>query len=194
MVRFTYDPGEETTLPNPDYHTVMRLFDVLQEYFEVIGWRLSKDDDFGVVSLISEDNHNRFRMDRFTSLFLYVCRLIYEENRENENSYHVVKTDTASVIEKMKTLGVLKSGRTTQQERRDAQRTLAHFNIIQKMEASPWNSDGNDILILPSILYVLDTLQIVKQITLSRQQKTSLTVVRMNKRSLNCRRREMHSI
>ena len=94
MVRFTYDPSEETTLPNADYNMVMRLFDIFRDYFEVTGWKLTKDDTYGVVALISEYKHNRFRLDRFTTLFLYVCRLIYEENRENENSYHVVKTDT----------------------------------------------------------------------------------------------------
>ena len=155
MVRFTYDSGEETTLPNADYNMVMRLFEVLQEYFEVTGWRLSKDDDYGIVSLISEYDNNRFRLDRFTTLFLYVCRLIYEENRENENSYHVVKTDTSSVVEKMKTLGLLKNGKSTQKERIDAQRTLAHYNIIQKMTSSPWSGEGNDILILPSIMYII---------------------------------------
>ncbi len=155
MVRFTYDSSEETTLPNADYNMVMRLFEVLQEYFEVTGWRLSKDDDYGIVSLISEYDNNRFRLDRFTTLFLYVCRLIYEENRENENSYHVVKTDTSSVVEKMKTLGLLKNGKSTQKERIDAQRTLAHYNIIQKMTSSPWSGEGNDILILPSIMYII---------------------------------------
>ena len=113
MVRFTYDPSEETTLPNAD------------------------------------------RLDRFTTLFLYVCRLIYEENRENENSYHVVKTDTASVVEKMKTLGLLKGGKSNQKERLDAQSALAHFNIIQKMTSSPWSKDGNELLILPSILTII---------------------------------------
>ena len=147
MVRFTYDPSEETTLPNADYNMVMRLFDIFRDYFEVTGWKLTKDDTYGVVALISEYKHNRFRLDRFTTLFLYVCRLIYEENRENENSYHVVKTDTASVVEKMKTLGLLKGGKSNQKERLDAQSALAHFNIIQKMTSFPWSGDGNDILI-----------------------------------------------
>ena len=86
MVRFTYDASEETTLPNADYNMVMRLFDIFRDYFEATGWKLTKDDTYGVVALISEYKHNRFRLDRFTTLFLYVCRLIYEENRENENS------------------------------------------------------------------------------------------------------------
>ena len=130
MVRFTYDPSEETTLPNADYNMVMRLFDIFRDYFEVTGWKLTKDDTYGVVALISEYKHNRFRLDRFTTLFLYVCRLIYEENRENENSYHVVKTDTASVVEKMKTLGLLKGGKSNQKERLDAQQKMDQAKLI----------------------------------------------------------------
>lgn len=155
MVRFTYDAGKEMTLPNSDYSMLTRLFEVMKEYFEVTGWRLEKDDDYGIASLINEFGNNRFRLNRFTTLFLYVCRLIYEENRENENSYHIVKTETAEVVEKMKILGLLKGGKSTQSERIDAQRTLAHFNIIQKMESAQWSADGNNILILPSILYVI---------------------------------------
>lgn len=155
MVRFTYDSGKEMTLPNSDYSMLVRLFSVLQEYFEVTGWKLEKEDDYGIVSLISEFDNNRFKLNRFTTLFLYVCRLIYEENRENENSYHIVKTDTAAVVEKMRVLGLLKGGKSTQNERIEAQRTLAHFNIIQKMESVQWSGDGNNILILPSILYVI---------------------------------------
>ena len=67
----------------------------------------------------------------------------------------MVKTDTSSVVEKMKTLGLLKNGKSTQKERIDAQRTLAHYNIIQKMTSSPWSGEGNDILILPSIMYII---------------------------------------
>ena len=81
MVRFTYDSVKEMTLPNSDYSMLARLFSVLQEYFEVTGWKLEKDDDYGIVSLISEFDNNRFKLNRFTTLFLYVCRLIYEENR-----------------------------------------------------------------------------------------------------------------
>lgn len=157
IVRFTYDPSKEMTLPNSDYSMLTRLFYIMQEYFEVTGWRLEKDDDYGIASLLSEYDNNRFRLNRFTTLFLYVCRLIYEENRENENSYHIVKTDTASVVEKMKILGLLKGGKSTQNERIEAQRTLAHFNIIQKMESAQWSGDGNNILILPSILYVISS-------------------------------------
>ncbi|MGN0501407.1 MAG: DUF4194 domain-containing protein [Ruminococcus sp.] len=174
MVRFTYDSGKEMTLPNSDYSMLVRLFSVLQEYFEVTGWKLEKDDDYGIVSLISEFDNNRFKLNRFTTLFLYVCRLIYEENRENENSYHIVKTDTAAVVEKMRILGLLKGGKSTQNERIEAQRTLAHFNIIQKMESVQWSGDGNNILILPSILYVISNQSINAMIEQIEEMKLTV--------------------
>jgi hypothetical protein len=159
MARYEYQPSQRMTLPSRDYQTLSRLFDLFKEYFDLSGWRLEKDDNYGVISLYNYYDHNRFRLDRFTTLFLYVCRLIYEEKREDAGAYKNVMSDTAEVIEKMRTLGLLekgKSGReTTKKERIDAQRTLAHFNIIRKMETSPWDGEGNKILILPTILSIL---------------------------------------
>ncbi len=155
MVRYMYDPTKQMTLPNSDYLTAVRLYPILSDYFEVTGWRLEKDDTYGMLSLINTFDHNRLRIDRFTTLFLYTCRLIYEEEREHTNDFHVVRTDTQTVVEKMRILGLLEKGKSTQKERIEAQRTLAHYNIIQKMERNTWNTEGNQILILPSILMII---------------------------------------
>lgn len=155
MVRYMYDPTKQMTLPNSDYLTAVRLYPILSDYFEVTGWRLEKDDTYGILSLINTFDHNRLRIDRFTTLFLYTCRLIYEEEREYTNDFHVVRTDTQTVVEKMRILGLLEKGKSTQKERIEAQRTLAHYNIIQKMERNTWNAEGNKILILPSILMII---------------------------------------
>ena len=92
---------------------------------------------------------------QFTTLFLYTCRLIYEEQREDVNSFHTVLTTTSDIVQKMLTLGLLKNGKSTQKERLAAQRILAHFNIIEKMDTIAWEPDGNRILILPSILAII---------------------------------------
>ncbi|MGN7456173.1 DUF4194 domain-containing protein [Paenibacillus pasadenensis] len=155
MVRYEYQPSQQMTLPSYDYQNASRFFGVLRDYFAVTGWRLEKDDHYGIMSLINIYDHNRFRIDRFTTLFLYTCRLIYEEEREQASSFHTVKTDTQAIVEKMQMLGLLEKGKTTQKERMDAQRTLAHHNIIQKMDTSAWNSEGNQVLILPSILSIV---------------------------------------
>jgi len=155
LTRFRFDPSAQMTAPDKDYLIALRFFSLLQEYFEITGWRLSRDDNFGFMSLINAYDNNRYRLDQFTTLFLYVCRLIYEEQREDANSFHTVRSSTNDVVMKMATLGLLKNGKSTQKERLEAQRTLSHFNIIQKMESSAWDPDGNQILILPSILSIV---------------------------------------
>ena len=82
LTRFKYQPSQKMTLPNKDFQLAIRFFSLLEEYFSVSGWRLEKDDIYGFMSLINLYDHNRFRMDQFTTLFLYTCRLIYEEQRE----------------------------------------------------------------------------------------------------------------
>jgi DNA-binding MarR family transcriptional regulator len=134
---------------------VNRLFDCMRDYFSLSGWRLERDDNYGVISLLNEYGHNRLRMDRFTTLFLYTCRLIYEEGREQGDHLHIVRTDTGAIVEKMRMLGLLEKGKTTQKERLEAQRALAHFNIIQKTESTAWNADGNGVLIFPSVLSII---------------------------------------
>lgn len=155
--RYSYNPVEQMTLPNRDYQLAVRLFSVLCEYFDYTGWKLEKDDNYGFMSLINSYDHNRYRMEQFTTLFLYTCRIIYEEQRERANSFHVVITSTPDVIQKMSTLNLLKNGKSTQKERLEAQRTLAHFNIIEKAELTAWAPDGNRILILPAILAIISS-------------------------------------
>jgi hypothetical protein len=156
IVRYEYQPSQQMTLPNRDYQTISRLFDLFYAYFDLSGWRLEKDDNCGIISVANSYDHNRFRLDRFTTLFLYVCRLIYEERRENAGLYKMIESSTVEIVEKMRTYGLLEKGKTgkdvTKKERVEAQRTLSHFNIIRKRETAPWDGDGNKILILPSIL------------------------------------------
>jgi len=155
IVRDVYKPDKQWTEPNNYYRMIIRLFECMREYFSVSGWKLEKDDNYGVISLINEFDHNRLRIDRFTTLFLYTCRLVYEEGREQGDNLNIVRTDTGAIVEKMRMLGLLEKGKTTQKERIEAQRALSHFNIIQKTESTAWSPEGNGVLIFPSILSIV---------------------------------------
>jgi hypothetical protein len=154
LVRHSYRPSEQMTLPNRDYQLATRLFDILKEYYALTGWKPEKDDNYGYMSLINTFDHNRYRLEQFTTLFLYTCRLIYEEQRELVSNFHTVYSNTKDVVLKMESLGLL-AKKTTQKERPEAQRSLAHYNIIEKMDSTAWNPDGNKFLILPSILSII---------------------------------------
>lgn len=154
LVREWYDLNRKMVLMNEDYRMVSRLYNIMSEYFEIIGWKMIRDDNYGVTAIYSIYDNNRLRLDRFTTLFLYTLRLVYEEEREKVNNFNNVRTDTQAIIEKMLSFGLIPSGRTTIRERVDAQRALAHYNIIQKLE-STWRNEGNTLIIHPSILLMI---------------------------------------
>jgi hypothetical protein len=146
---------KQYTERSEDYRKATRMFEILQGFFAVADLKLEKDDTYGVISLVTAE-HNRARnIGRFTTLFLYVCRLIYEEGREQGDSSYIVHTDTATAVQKMRDFGLLQKGKHSwSTELQPALLFLAHFNIIQKAE-STWSNEGNVILIFPSILSIV---------------------------------------
>lgn len=155
LVRDVYKVDKQYTERSEDYRKAIRMFELLRDYFAVADFRLEKDDTYGVISLVTAE-HNRARnIGRFTTLFLYICRLIYEEGREQGDSSHIVRTDTATAVQKMRDFGLLQKGKHSwSTELRPALLFLTHFNIIQKTE-STWSNEGNGILIFPSILSIV---------------------------------------
>ncbi len=164
IVSSKYNTTKQFVEYSNDYRLAINFFSLLQDYFKIIGWRLEKDDDYGVISITNEFEYNRARFDKFTTLFLFTCRLIYEEERLELSSFNCVRTDTATIVSKMRALGLLDKDKTTQKERDSAQRTLVRFNIIEKIDFGGWSAEGNNLLILPSIMKVISAQSIIEMI------------------------------
>ena len=121
-----YDDQKKMMDMNGDYRTARRLFPLMQQYFAMAGWDLYNDTDYGVMYISTRFDSNRVRFNRFTTLFLYMLRIIYEENREKVELYRDVRTDTRTVTDKMNVFGLLSKGKPKQKEYVDAQKTLAN--------------------------------------------------------------------
>lgn len=155
LVRDVYKVDKQYTERSDDYRKAARMFELLQDYLAVANFKLEKDDTYGVISLVTAENNRARNIGRFTTLFLYICRLIYEEGREQGDSSHIVRTDTATIVQKMRDFDLLQKGKHSwSTELQPALRFLTHFNIIQKTE-STWSNEGNGILIFPSILSIV---------------------------------------
>ncbi len=164
IVSSKYNTTKQFVEYSNDYRLAINFFSLLQDYFKIIGWRIEKDDDYGVISISNDFDYNRARFDKFTTLFLFTCRLIYEEERLELGSFNCVRTDTATIVSKMRALGLLEKDKTTQKERDTAQRTLVRFNIIEKIDFGGWSAEGNNLLILPSIMKVISAQSIIEMI------------------------------
>jgi hypothetical protein len=153
IIRDVYDPKEGMMRVNPEYRFVERNFALFNEYLWFSGWALYKDSQYGVIALVNTYEYNRVRLDRNTTLILFILRLIFEEEREKVTLRKEVLTSTGQIVHKMLTLGLIKK-KPSDRDLAEALRQLAYYSIIQKLEGR-WEDPDNKLLILPSILFVV---------------------------------------
>jgi len=153
IIRDVYDPKEGMMRVNPEYRFVERNFALFNEYLWFSGWALYKDSQYGVIALVNTYEYNRVRLDRNTTLILFILRLIFEEEREKVTLRKEVLTSTGQIVHKMLTLGLIKK-KPSDRDLAETLRQLAYYNIIQKLEGR-WEDPDNKLLILPSILFVV---------------------------------------
>ena len=162
LVRDIFDPKEKIMRVNPDYRFVERYFNVFEEYLKISGWHIEKDNILGVVALSNEYQDNKLRIDRETSLILFVIRLIYEnEKSEASGVNQAIYMTTPMLIKEMLEHGIVMPGkRLTGRGIARSLRFLANHNIISKVSGS--YDEGNvNFYILPSIMYALNNEKIV---------------------------------
>ena len=138
---------------NPDYLFIERNFELFQNYLEYAGFRLERDSNYGVIFLSSSYEFNRIKLDKATTLMLYVLRLIYEEEREKLSLSRDIFTTTGDLVHKMISLGVIRR-KPANLTLRDSLRTLNRFRIVEKVDG-PWENADTRLLILPTILFIV---------------------------------------
>lgn len=153
LVEGSYRFEDSMKRTNPDYLFVERNFELFQDYLEYAGFRLERDSHYGVIFLSGGYEQNRIRLDKATTLILYVLRLIYEEEREKLSVSEDIITTTGDLVHKMLSLNVVKK-KPANLTLRDSLRTLNRFQVIEKTEG-PWEAADTKLLIRPTILFIV---------------------------------------
>jgi len=153
IIRDIYDLKEDMRKINFDYRFIERHFPLFLEYLNCAGWTLEKDSNYGVISLSNSYGYNRVRLNKNTTLILYILRLIFEEEREKVSLRNEVTTSTGEIVSKMINLGVINK-KPSDRELIDSLRQLANHNIIGKFKGS-WEDPNTGLIIYPSILFVV---------------------------------------
>ena len=161
IVRDVFDNKEKAMRINPDYRFIERHFDLINDYLKYTNWMMEKDVLNGVVALINLNEQNRLRMERETSLILFVLRLIYEtEKNESSQTGEAIYVTTPTLLKTMIDHNITMSGkRMSGRLFAKSLRFLANHNIIAKVSGS--YDEGNvAFYILPSILFAVDNQKI----------------------------------
>ena len=171
LLQRTYAFEDNMNRTNPDYLFVERNFELFQDYLEYAGFRLERDSNYGVIFLSSSYEFNRVKLDKATTLMLYVLRLIYEEEREKLSLSRDIFTTTGDLVHKMLSLGVIKR-KPANLTLRDSLRTLNRFRIVEKVEG-PWENADTRLLILPTILFIVTNERISNMYQLIDEEETA---------------------
>lgn len=171
LLQGTYAFEDNMNRTNPDYLFVERNFELFQGYLEYAGFRLERDSNYGVIFLSSSYEFNRVKLDKATTLMLYVLRLIYEEEREKLSLSRDIFTTTGDLVHKMLSLGVIKR-KPANLTLRDSLRTLNRFRIVEKVDG-PWENADTRLLILPTILFIVTNERISNMYQLIDEEETA---------------------
>ena len=171
LLQGTYAFEDNMNRTNPDYLFVERNFELFQDYLEYAGFRLERDSNYGVIFLSSSYEFNRVKLDKATTLMLYVLRLIYEEEREKLSLSRDIFTTTGDLVHKMLSLGVTKR-KPANLTLRDSLRTLNRFRIVEKVDG-PWENADTRLLILPTILFIVTNERISNMYQLIDEEETA---------------------
>ena len=171
LLQGTYAFEDNMNRTNPDYLFVERNFELFQDYLEYAGFHLERDSNYGVIFLSSSYEFNRVKLDKATTLMLYVLRLIYEEEREKLSLSRDIFTTTGDLVHKMLSLGVIKR-KPANLTLRDALRTLNRFRIVEKVDG-PWENADTRLLILPTILFIVTNERISNMYQLIDEEETA---------------------
>ncbi len=153
VLREVLEPQKQTLRINPDFRFLERNLELCREYLLMAGWELELDPDYGVASIFNRYGYNKIRLDRFTTLFVYGLRLIYEEEREKLALGKTVLTTLADLLQKLNRLGVL-DRKVSENFLQETLGVLKEFNLIERLESN-WLDPNGRILIYPSILQVV---------------------------------------
>lgn len=161
IVNHIYDENKKTSIMNSDYRFIERNLDLFKNYLELGGWSLERNDNYEVIYITSNYGYNKARLDKFTTIILYLLRLMFDQKRENINLTDQIVVSVSEIISTLNEIGAYDKKKPSVIELRTALRTIASFNIIQKVDG-PYENPETKIIILPSILFAVTAESITK--------------------------------
>lgn len=154
IVYNVYDENKKTTVFNPDYRFIERNLELFEKYLRLGGWNLERNDNYEVIYITSQYGYNKMHLDKFTTVILYILRLMYEQKRENINLTEQIVVNVSEIISTLNEIGAYNKKKPALTEIRQALGTIAKFNLIQKIDGK-YEEPETKIIILPSILFAI---------------------------------------
>ncbi len=172
IIRKPYSFKQNADSLNAEFIFIERNIDVINEYLCLLGYHVTLDQEYGVAYFDIYPVESRKRLDKISTLVLFTLRLIYEEEKEKLTLSQNVGVTIASLLDKLRTLGISGEKPMPDSALAPILRTLADYNVIQR-SSSDISDKSNVIIINPSILFVVNYGELTELETKIRESKES---------------------
>ena len=150
---YVFDKDSDKRRTNPEYLFADRNFQLLEEYFDMAGIRLRRDENYGIIFIQQGDEGVKEKFDKLTTQFLYMLRIMYDEERDNLSLSSYVPVNLADVVQRMISLSVF-SRKPSNEVLRQIFSRLMRFRIVVKVSGTIEKGDAR-YLIIPTILFIV---------------------------------------
>jgi len=132
------------------YRFVLSNYDIFEDYFSWAGWSLRKDEHIGVITWYGPPG-SRLNLNLEESLFLLVCRIMYEEKQNDITLGEDTAAKQEDLMEKYRVL----TGR--QLKKTAALQLIRRFQSLKLIRCMGSETSPDSLILLyPSIPFALD--------------------------------------
>ena len=135
-----------------DYNYILNNKDAFVEYFEILGYEVIIDEQYGVIGLNNPAGTGRIHLKKIESILLLILRLLYIEKRNQLSQIDDVIIIADEIYDKYNMLKMnAKLDKTTM---RNTLGMFQRYHLISKLDADMSNPDTR-IIVYPSILFAV---------------------------------------
>lgn len=89
-----------------DYYFILKYKDEIYAYFDVLGYRLEINEEYGVVQLTNPQNYNRLQLKLFESIILLILRILMDEKKRELSLSNDIIIEVGDIQEKFMALNI----------------------------------------------------------------------------------------
>lgn len=134
------------------YYFILKEKEIFSEYFDLLGYELIINEEFGVIALNNSYGTGRIRLRLLDSIILLFLRLIYIEERKKLSQSEQVIVEVDELYERYRSL---KNERLKKTDMRSSLGLLKKYHIIFNLGADMGSPDTR-LQIYPSVILAFD--------------------------------------
>lgn len=134
------------------YYFILKEKEIFSDYFDLLGYELIINEEFGVIALNNSYGTGRIRLRLLDSIILLFLRLIYIEERKKLSQSEQVIVEVDELYERYRSL---KNERLKKTDMRSSLGVLKKYHIVFNLDADMGSPDTR-LQIYPSVILAFD--------------------------------------